>query len=362
MRTEILINRRDIRESKVVTFDSLPELQEGDILVKVDEVAFTANNVTYAVAGEFLKYWNFFPTNEDGWGKLPMWGYGDVIASAHSDIEVGERLYGYWPLASHLVISAVQITRNSLADGAPNRQELNAIYNQYTRAKDLPGFAPAGEHLNSLMRPMFTTSFLVDDFLFDNDCFGAKTLILSSASSKTGYGTAFMHHKKRSERFDYEIVGLTSPGNVDFVNSLGCYDRVLPYDEVTTLATDEKAVYVDFSGNGRLRHTIHTHFGDNLTYDCSIGLTDWKMQGSNQNLPGVKARMFFAPAQAQKRIQEWDPKGFQMNLNGAFAEFSEFAKKYTAVEVHSGAENIQSIYTQMVEGTATPSKGYIFSL
>ncbi|MEM7334067.1 MAG: DUF2855 family protein, partial [Chloroflexota bacterium] len=227
MRTDYLIARQDIRQIKVVKQDSLPALSEGEVLVKVDEVAFTANNVTYAVAGEFLKYWKFFPTDEEGWGKLPMWGYGDVIESSHSEIGIGERLYGYWPLGSHLVLTPIKITPYSLLDGVPNRQELNPVYNQYTRVQAMPDFAPEGEHLNSIMRPMFTTSFLVDDFLFDNDFFGAKMLVLSSASSKTGYGTAFMHHKNRSERFEYEIVGLTSAGNVSFVEGLGCYDRVL---------------------------------------------------------------------------------------------------------------------------------------
>ena len=41
-----------------------------------------------------------------------------------------------------------------------------------------------------------------------------------------------MLHRNRAKRGDYEIVGLTSEGNVGFVESLGCYDRVLAYEEI----------------------------------------------------------------------------------------------------------------------------------
>lgn len=362
MGIDFLINKSDIRQTRFLERKESGDLADGEILVAVDEVAFTANNVTYAAVGEYLKYWKFFPTNEEGWGRLPVWGYGDVVASAHEAIGLGERLYGYWPLGTHLRITAVNVTPNAFLDGAPHRQSLNPIYNQYIRIVPQGGFAPQGEHLNALLRPMFTTSFLVDDFLHDNDFFGADVLLLSSASSKTGYGTAFMHHRERESRRPYQIIGLTSAGNHAFVEGLGCYDRVLSYDEVTSLGTDQKVVYIDYSGNGRLRHTIHTHFGSQLTYDCAIGLTDWQMQGSNQDLPGVPAKMFFAPAQIQKRRREWGAQPLQQRINEAFGSFLIFAKAYIEVEVVKGREGMTAVYDQMVQGTAEPGRGFIFAI
>ena len=41
-----------------------------------------------------------------------------------------------------------------------------------------------------LFRPLFTTSFLIDDFLADADYFGGKQVIFSSASAKTAYAAA----------------------------------------------------------------------------------------------------------------------------------------------------------------------------
>ena len=47
------------------------------------ERVVTANNVTYAVAGDSFKYWDFFPAPE-GFGIVPMWGHARVIENAAS--------------------------------------------------------------------------------------------------------------------------------------------------------------------------------------------------------------------------------------------------------------------------------------
>ena len=56
----------------------------------------TANNVTYAVIGEAMSYWDFFPA-EDGWGRVPMWGFAEVERSEAEGVEPGTRVYGYLP-------------------------------------------------------------------------------------------------------------------------------------------------------------------------------------------------------------------------------------------------------------------------
>ena len=70
-----------------------PTLGEGDVRIGVDFFALTANNITYAAAGDMLDYWGFFPTDE-GWGRIPVMGYGDVLESAHPGVEVGTRVFG----------------------------------------------------------------------------------------------------------------------------------------------------------------------------------------------------------------------------------------------------------------------------
>ena len=56
----------------------------------------TANNVTYALMGDAMHYWDFFPA-EPGLGLVPLWGFADVVASSTDGVEVGTRVYGYLP-------------------------------------------------------------------------------------------------------------------------------------------------------------------------------------------------------------------------------------------------------------------------
>lgn len=68
---------------------------------------------------------------------------------------------------------------------------------------------------------------MVDDFLGDNDLFGASVLVVSSASSKTGLGVA----RQAANREGLRVVGLTSPANVSFTEGLGVYTEVIAYGD-----------------------------------------------------------------------------------------------------------------------------------
>jgi hypothetical protein len=133
-------------------------------------------------------------------------------------------------------------------------------------------------------------------------------MLLSSASSKTAYGTAF----QLAQRPGIEVVGLTSRGNVAFCESLGCYSRVVTYDQLDSIAAGTACVYVDFAGNAALRQHIHSRFGQ-LRHDCSIGGThvdELAAKGSAREVPGPRPTLFFAPAQVKKRIADWGPPAF----------------------------------------------------
>jgi hypothetical protein len=178
--TDFLIKKDNLSRTKFIEGEiDLNELKSGQVLCLVDKFAFTTNNITYAMLGNSrLRYWQFFPASEDGWGKLPVWGYADVIHSYHEEIAEGERLFGYFPLATHLVIEADKATPFNFVDSAAHRRELSPIYNQYSRT----GQKGAHEGLQALFRPLFITSFLIDDFLADNGFFGGQTVVISSAS------------------------------------------------------------------------------------------------------------------------------------------------------------------------------------
>jgi len=70
--TDFLVNKADLHQTKFEE-RSLPPLAEGEVLLKVDRFAFTANNITYAVFGESMAYWQFFPSSDAAWGRIPGW-------------------------------------------------------------------------------------------------------------------------------------------------------------------------------------------------------------------------------------------------------------------------------------------------
>jgi hypothetical protein len=340
---------------------SLPtKLEDGEVLLAIDLFSFTANNVTYAVFGDRMKYWDFFPTDDAAYGSIPVWGFADVVASNVEGIAVGERFYGYYPMSSHLLVRANRVTPHSFVDAAPHRVELPAIYNQYIRTTTDSIYRKEREAEIALLRPLFATSFLLEDFLADHAFFGATQILMSSASSKTAYGTAACLAARAS---GIDAIGLTSKSNVEFVKSLGCYSRVVSYEEIATLDSNARSVYCDFAGNAALRATIHEHFGEALQYSCSIGGTHWDSLGGTRELAGPKPTLFFAPSQAKKRIGEWGAGGFQSRLTSAWEHFiatiENPASPWLQVVSSKGTDAIAETVQRVMNGKLDPREGHV---
>jgi hypothetical protein len=100
------------------------------------------------------------------------------------------------------------------------------------------------------------------------------------------------------------VVGLTSPGNVAFCESLGCYSRVLTYDQLDQIAADTPCAYVDFAGNGALR-LPSTPASRPCATAARLAAPMWTQLAGAKDLPGPRATLFFAPAQIKKRSTEW---------------------------------------------------------
>ena len=361
MTTTTLLVRQDQLPTTRIAVSDDARLADGEIRVRIDSFALTSNNITYAAFGDAMNYWQFFPTAEAGWGIVPVWGFATVMQSEHSGVAVGEQLYGYWPMADQAVLRPGRLTASGFSDAAPHRATLHAVYNQYLRCNTDPFHAAGSEDVQALLRPLFITSWLIDDFLADNDFFGAQTVLLSSASSKTAYGTAFM----LSQRPGIEVIGLTSAGNRAFCEGLGCYSRVLTYDELDQIPADTDCVYTDFAGNADLRMQIHTRFS-NLKYSCSIGGTHVEQLGGAKNLPGPRASLFFAPAQVKKRQSDWGPGELGKRLLQAWQAFSgkvsNPAAPWLRVEHHRGPQAVQAAYAQVLAGRGDPRLGHMLSL
>lgn len=358
--TDFIVARNDLQQCKVIE-TQLPDaaaLPDEVLLVKVTRFAFTANNITYAVLGDHLKYWQLFPAPE-GYGNVPVWGLGEVIASKHPGVAAGETLFGYFPMATHLVIEAADVSKRSLRDGAPHRQGVAPVYNAYSRVTGDPAFAGKQGDYQALLRPPFGLSFTADDFLAENEFFGAKRVLLSSASSKTAYGLAHLLHAR-----GINTVGLTSAGNVDFVKSLGCYDEVVTYDDVNSLPADQAVAYVDMAGNTPLRATLHQHFGEQMKYSGIVGLTHRKSSPGDaaQVLPGAKPQFFFAPDHIKQRTKDWGPGGFGERFGAAWSTLTPKLDLWMKVSEHRGPAAVQRAYLDTLNGRVPPDQGLILSL
>src|SRR5690606_8424937 len=219
--THLLTRKKALDENRIATYEMDLVAQPGEIIMMPDHFALTTNNITYAAFGDSMRYWDFYPTGEADWGHMPVWGFANVVASGVEGIEVGARYYGYYPIASHVRIKAGTTPRGFRALDE-HRAELPTPYNQYPLCEADPYYSPRHEDLQALLKPLYLTSAMLADFLIDNQFFGARRLVFSSASSKTAYCTLFC-----LEGHDVETIGLTSPSNIPFVEQLGCYTRAL---------------------------------------------------------------------------------------------------------------------------------------
>lgn len=349
------VRRDDFAKTRFVE-GGLPELREGQVLFALDRFALTSNNVTYAVAGDLLDYWGFFPT-EEGWGRIPAMGYADVARSRHAEVSEGARYFGFYPMTSHLVVDA-RGSGAQIVDAAPHRQKHAPAYRQYANAAADPLHAPRREDPILLLRGLFLTSFLVDDYIADNGFFGADRFVVSSASSKTAIALAF----QLSRRGRGEVIGLTSPGNAAFVQGLGCYHRVVPYAGIESISPDAPVVFVDHAGAADTVSRVHRHFGSSLRYSCAVGMTHWSEAGRAVELPGPPPRLFFAPTQMVKRSQDWGPAGFQQRIGEAWSHFVDFSDGWLEIVRARGREPVQAVYLDLLHGRAKPHQGHVLSL
>ncbi len=344
-------------ETRFFTESVDPELQDNEVLLKNDRFALTANNISYAGSGDLLGYWGFFPA-EEGWGRIPAMAYGEVIASRHPDIEVGERVWGFFPMGTHLKILAGKVRPDQFVDVSSHRAEYAPVYAQFTRAQANPVYDAAREDQDSLLRGLFMTAWLAEDFMDDNDMFGASGYLITSASSKTSIALGFAV-KQRGKQHS---IGLTSAGNKAFCESLGCYDKVVTYNQLSTLDANKAIVLVDMAGNSKVIAELHHHYSDNMKYSCRIGATHYEEMGSVDGLPGARPEFFFAPSQVQKRSAEMGSEQLIMNLGSAFVAFRQFCDGWLTVVRGQGPQAVSRSYQSVLAGGANPAEGQIVSM
>lgn len=357
---DLIVKKDELSTAEIMqsTFPDTPP--DGACLLRIDHFALTANNITYGVAADMLGYWDFFPASRDGYGRIPVWGFAEVVASSHPQVAVGERVYGYLPMSTHVMVQPGKVNAGGFTDTAAHRAERAPIYNHYALTRTDPMWQADKESEIALFRPLFTTSFLLEDMHREADYFGAKAVILSSASSKTSIGLAQVLRANKPD--DVQVIGLTSAANTGFVAGLGCYDQVVTYDTLGDLP-DVASVYVDMAGNADLRLRVHETLGARLTNSTAVGMTHWQASGGlSGDLPGPKPTFFFAPSYAQDRLAVWGGDGFQKRLGAAWTGFVSDAADWFDVQKGQGPESAMAEYLKMLSGKIAPEKGLMLSM
>jgi hypothetical protein len=351
--SDLLVDKGALRLARFSR--GVAEVGEGQILLRLDRFALTSNNVTYAAIGEQFGYWKFFPATAPN-GRVPVWGFADVVESRCADVVVGERIWGYYPIASHLVVTPMKVTPRGFVDGAEHRAGLPPVYNQYERVAADPAYDRAHEGHTALFRPLFVTGFLIDDFLDENAFFGAKRVVLSSASSKTALGLA----KCLKDRGGVEVIGLTSARNADFVRKTGYFDRVVTYDRLGDLPNDAPTLLVDMAGDAPLINALAERLGDAFVYNCMVGGTHW--EAGVAETKGPPRALFFAPDRIVKRHKDWGPEGFASRYAAAWVGFLGSTGGWLKVIEKTGEGPVREAWLALLDGQARPEDGYVLKV
>ncbi|MCB2089765.1 MAG: DUF2855 family protein [Sphingomonadaceae bacterium] len=359
----INIDKGNISSAALVD-ENLPAPAEGQVLARLDSFAMTANNVTYAAFGQPAGlfgndkgYWDFFSPG-DGAGRLPVWGFATITASSCPDVAEGAVFYGYFPLASHVLLTPGKASPAGFTDQSPHRLDMPPVYNQYVALAGLDGYSEELRDWFPVFRPLYLTGWLIADQLEDEGDFGALQVVTSGASSKTAIG--FAHSMRARSGSKPEMIGLSSSAGQAFLDGHGLYDRVIGYDAIASLDPARPTAFVDIAGNPQVVAELAEHFGENLTMRLVVGKAHWDASDEAGRHTGGTG--FFAPGRVQKRIGDWGPAGFAERMGAAWGSFMADAQGMFHIEKSSGQDAALASYRDAVAGKLNPAAGLVVEL
>jgi hypothetical protein len=338
--------------------EPLAALAPGHVRLRVERFALTANTVTYATTGDILGYWDFYPAHAPGWGRVPAMGWARVVESTRAEIATGTRYYGWYPMSRYVDIAATP-TLDGFRDDGPHRAAHAPVYRAFVATTRDPFYQPGAdaEDRHALLRGLYITGFLAEDFFADNDYFGARRVIVLSASSKTAVGFA----QCAAARPGIQVVGVTSNGNLEFVRALGCYHDAVSYDAIEQIPDDTDAVSIDMSGNGPVLARLHARLGDRLKHSMAIGRSHHDTPPRAEGLSGPRPVFFFAPTQVKKRVQDWGPQAYQQRIAAAVKKFADDSHAWLKVVHVTSLADAAATWRTVRSGQVAPNVGYIIS-
>lgn len=348
---EVLV-RRDNFAASEIRIPVLEDLRPGEVRLEVEKFGLTANNVSYARFGDGgVPFWNAFPAPPE-FGRVPLWSFVRVTESRNADIPAGGRYFGFVPMASHHTVQA-EVTPRGFVETAPQRAFLHPWYLTFQRV----GEPDELDDARALMRPVFPASFNLANLVERQAALGAKTLIVTSASCKTALGMA---DELRARNVGIPAVGVTSPGNEAFVESLGIYDEVVTYDAIESIDVTSPAVLVDFTGSAKWLGVVYQHFAPSLSHGVLIGFTHPNPDDkAPPGLPDPQPEFFFTPVIEDQAIAEAGADAYYARYHESETRFLERMASWLVVQGGQGPADLTDAFRSLLAGDQAPDAGRV---
>ena len=143
---------------------------------------------------------------------------------------------------------------------------------------------------------------------------------------------------------------------------MGIYDRTVSYDAIDTLERGP-ATFVDIAGDGAVRLSVHSHFGDELVHSMAVGVTHWEEIGASAGeLPGPRPQVFFAPDRVSKRSQDWGRADLESRVGDAWHPFCEWTAGWLETIPGEGFDALRDAYLDVLEGRVDPKHAHVLTL
>lgn len=337
-------------------------LKRGEILVKIDLFAYTANNITYAATGDLIRYWEFFPSVEDPsnkMGVIPVWGFAEVVESNVDELPTGERIYGYFPPAKFLKMAPINIHSKRFFDGASHRSSLPMGYNLYRRVYAEPDYSKEFDRERAILFPLYLTSFCLWDNLQQHQWYGAEQILVLSASSKTSIGLGYA---LQDDPEAPTAIGITSDRHLKTVKDLSIWDRVEKYTALENINYKRPTVIVDMSGNAVVLNELYQLLGEQMKFTLKVGLTHWSKANSPSSAANDSSQFFFAPSHIEKRIKDWGPEEFDRKTSAFLRKAAMKTRSWLDFNVLEGLAALSTVHPEVCQGRRSPKEGIIIKL
>lgn len=286
-------------------FDELPP---SSVRVRTTIIALTVNNLSYAIGGDMLHWWDTYPVpsslpapynDRDQYGIVGAWGFATVLESNITSLVPGTLLRGY--LSVSTLPTVLQLApakaKGHWIEGSPHREKLFPLYQRYVVADSVhPATDLASRHsLDSLAWDIMLGILWECGYLLNRLCFPSgrsvkpihpfgngqwtsadadlseTAVVLLAASGKTALSFAQQLRDARDPGSGpLTVVAVTSKSATAFLQGTSYHAAVLSYDElkqqpdkllsaITSKARQppKRILLCDFGARGTVTEDVH---------------------------------------------------------------------------------------------------------